>query len=75
MKIPTYLFNDSKCRDYSVENEVCSMADKEERCLRANIWIKILLNIYLGMQKRIRRIIVYPYDERWHFYSTANKCI
>lgn len=36
-KIPTYLFNDSKGRDYSVENEVCSMADQEERCLRANI--------------------------------------
>ena len=34
-KIPTYLFNDSKCKDYSVEIEVCSMTDQEERCLRA----------------------------------------
>lgn len=59
----------------SAEITVWKMVDQEERCLRANILRKILLNIYLDMQKRTRGIIVYPYDERWHFYSTINKFI
>lgn len=48
-KIPTHLFNDSNCRGYRVENEVCSMAGLEERCLGANIWRQFLLINMAGL--------------------------